>query len=125
MEHSNIKGDPIMDIEFHEKLEDYELVEPRLLKVGSHFRYTKNKYREDGRTCNYAIVKKVLKDGSLVVNGYKPKYPDWTIKPSCRYKQYLFYKKKELEYTGECLKCKGDVDEPYLICYTCKFPVQE
>jgi hypothetical protein len=125
MEHSNIKTDPIIDFEHHEKLQDYELIEPEKLKAGSHFRYSKNKYKEEGRSCNYAIVKKVLEDGTLVVNGYKSKFQDWKIKPSCRYKQYLFYKKKELEYTGECLKCGNDVDEPYFICYTCKFPEQE
>jgi hypothetical protein len=26
------------------------------------------------------------------------------------------------EYTGKCLKCKGPVKEPFLVCYACKNP---
>jgi len=30
--------------------------------------------------------------------------------------------KEKPEYTGKCLKCKGPVKAPYLVCYACKNP---
>ena len=63
--------------------------------VGDHFRYTSNKYREKGRKMSYSIIKKILPNRDLMVNGYKSNFPDWCIKQNDRYKQYKFYMKPE------------------------------
>lgn len=80
------------------KLENYERVDFGNLNVGDHFRYTTNKYQQQGRKLAYGVVK-TKELGSITVNGYSPNpeeepmYPDWTIKHPDRNKQYNFYKK--------------------------------
>ena len=80
------------------KLENYERVDFGNLNLGDHFRYTSNKYQQQGRKLSYGVVK--TKDlGSITVNAYQPNpmeapmYPDWTIKHPDRNKNYNFYKK--------------------------------
>lgn len=81
------------------KLENYERIDFANLNVGDHFRYTSNKYQQQGRKIAYGVVKS-KGVSSITVNGYipnpeeeSPMYPDWTIKHPDRNKQYNFYKK--------------------------------
>lgn len=101
----------LLEIDELNKLMDYSMIEFNKLKVGDHFRYTSNKYKdprsgvdtvEDGRKLTYAVVKTVDED-FFTVNGYQGKktggvtvgnkYPDWKIEPKNKYKNYIFYKK--------------------------------
>ncbi len=108
MEHSNITpfDQAGLSNEDKNKLRDYETIDYRKLKVGSHFRYTSNKYQETGRKLAYGVVKEVDKKAkTLTVNGYNPrpkgteskgsddKYPDWTIDCMNSFKEYIFYVK--------------------------------
>jgi len=82
------------------KLKDYIQIDHSKLRKGHHFRYCKNRYKQEGRDCCYSVVKDVLADGSLMVNGYtkggeKPQYPDWKIEPLHRYKCFTFYRRKD------------------------------
>ena len=81
------------------KLSNYDTIDYKTLKVGSHFRYTSNKYQETGRKLAYGVVKAVdKKNKKLTVNGYNPKgaddkYPDWEIDCMNTFKEYIFYAK--------------------------------
>ena len=110
-----------MDEEFKAKLQNYEEIKPECIKVGDHLRITSNKYKEEGkRKCTYIVVQDITTEGFIVCNGYgEKKYDDWIVKPHNRYKNYVFYKKKERVYTGICLDCEGHVDKPYFVCFTC------
>tara|TARA_R110000772_G_scaffold53495_1_gene122394 strand:- start:3871 stop:4209 length:339 start_codon:yes stop_codon:yes gene_type:complete len=102
------------------KLKDYELLtDLSTVAVGDHMRCTLNRYKEDGRKCSYIIVKSI--DGDiLTVNGYKSTYSNWKIDPQNKYKEYKFYKKVQPIYTGECKNCGCDIDEPYIVCLSCR-----
>ena len=78
-----------------EKLKDYVEVKPESLKVGYHFRYTVNIYKEEIRKCCYAIVTGLENDNNIKVKGYKSEHPDWTIQPNHKYKKYRFYRRKQ------------------------------
>lgn len=101
MEHSNITpfDQAGLSNEDKDKLRDYDVADYKKLKVGSHFRYTSNKYQEVGRKLAYGVVKEVDKKAkTLTVNGYNPKgaddkYPDWTIDCMNSFKEYIFYVK--------------------------------
>ncbi len=104
-----------------DKLKNYQEVEFETLEVGDHFRYTSNKYQQQGRKLAYGVVK-TKGFGSITVNAYQqnpeeePMYPDWTIVHPDRNKQYIFYKKEprvcdSCEYDGlrlcNCTKIKS------------------
>jgi len=121
---SNINNDE----QFQEKLKDYEEVKADYeWKSGDHLRYTKNKYREDTRTCSYAVVQRVdreLVQGKtlLWVNSYKErKYGDWVIDISNPFKQIRLYKRKIRVWTGVCSNdgCNSLVSKPYYTCWDC------
>ena len=83
-----------VDSEFLDnKLLGYTLVHPKRLNKHDHCRVTKNKYQEEGRKCIYCIIQDIKDDGTLIVNGYKSTYPNWTINPRCKFKQHRFYLK--------------------------------
>ena len=84
-----------------EKLKDYEVVKNlNSINVGDHFRYTQNKYQQQGRKLCYAVVHSIDYDNQILeVNGFKPKhseeqkYANWQIDYINKYKNYIFYKK--------------------------------
>jgi len=91
-------NDQLLSQDDAKKLLGYERIDFGNLNEGDHFRYTSNKYQEEGRKLAYGVVKtKGL--GSITVNSYQPNpmepptFPDWTIKHPDHNKQYLFYKK--------------------------------
>ena len=110
-----------IDQEFMDnKLKDYSLVSAKDVSKGMHLRYTKNKYKEEGRNCCYGVVQKMNEDGTFMVNSYKDKiYPDWKINPLDKWKRFKLYKKNEREWTGQCDDCEGAVEEPWFLCYDC------
>ena len=117
------KKDEELDLDYNfkdNKLDGYELVDYKTLKVGDHFRITSNIYKQDGRKCSYMIVKKVLDDGKLKCNSYKELYSDWVIDPDNRWKNYKFYYKKPVLPCGKCMRCEKRVPDPYLICIDCR-----
>lgn len=77
-----------------EKLKDYVEVKAESLKVGYHFRYTVNLYKEEGRKCCYGIVSGLENDNNIKVKGYKSEYPDWELSVNNKFKQYRFYRRK-------------------------------
>ena len=123
MSTSNINNDE----EFAEKLKDYEEVKIDSLIAGHHLRYTKNRYKEEGRTCSYAVVQRVdtkLVQGKtlLWVNSYKEqRYKDWVIDVTNPFKQIRLYKRKERPWTGICSNdgCNSLVSKPYYTCWDC------
>ena len=85
------------------KLDSYFLLsedECKNLQVGTHCRYTANVYKgydEKTKTikrkCVYAVIKKVLGNNKFEVNGYMPKYENWTLDLNNKYKTILIYVK--------------------------------
>jgi len=83
------------------KLDTYILLteeEYKNLHVGQHLRYTSNVYqgydektKTIKRKCVYAIIKKVLGNNKFEVNGYMPKYENWTLDLNNKYKTTLIY----------------------------------
>ena len=111
---------------------DYEYLDNKLdgyvrlddvseLKVNQHFRFTKNRYRQPGRSCSYSIVKKIDKDGNIWINGFRSaEYPDWKLDMESGLKQIRVYiKDPTIEHTGVCSECGDRVDKPYVKCYYC------
>ena len=115
------------DEEFAEKLKDYEEVKVHDFKAGDHLRYSKAKYKEDGRSCSYVVVQRV--DTSLVkgkvllwVNSYgQQKFPDWCLDVENPFKKIRLYKRKERVWTGICNSdnCNTSTRKPYHSCYDC------
>jgi len=106
-----------MTIENFDKLKGYSEVNIDDLKIGDHIRYTSNKYKEEGRRINYAIVQSIH---PLMVNSYKDvKYPNWKLDVNNKYKNIRLYIKKDKVYSGFCSKCNGKVDTKYEKCYQC------
>jgi len=107
---------------FPDKLKNYDRVVPASLQVDDHIRYTSNKYKEVGRKCCYGIVKAVNEDGTFMINGYSPnginEYPDWKLDITNKFKCVLLYKK--VVKFNDCIKCGGEVIEPYKMCLMCK-----
>jgi hypothetical protein len=95
------------------KLLNYERVDFANLNVGDHFRYTSNKYQQQGRKLSYGVCKSKGLD-SITVNAYQPNpmeepmYPDWTIKYPDRNKQYNFYKKIKGYYKSNSVESESD-----------------
>jgi hypothetical protein len=80
--HSNITEFFSDETVFADKLKDYKEIKGGVLTKDLHFRYTCNKYQEEGRKVAYGVVQKVdMAEGLLWVNGYSPdgkhQYPDW------------------------------------------------
>ena len=81
------------------KLDDYDITDFSTFKVGDHFRYTQNKYRENGRKLAYGVLHGIDKENKILeVNGYtnndeEQKFPNWHIDISNKYKNYVFYSK--------------------------------
>ena len=107
------------------KLKDYIQISHTTLKKGHHLRYCKNRYKQQGRDCCYAVVKEVLENGKLMVNGYAPDgknmYPDWCIEPTHKFKCFTFYRKKDdvekeslYRDSDECDVCGND-EEVHLV----------
>lgn len=113
-----------IDSEFLDnKLRGYDLVTNLThLCVGDHVRITQNRYQQEGRRCSYLVLKRYdTVAGAWWVNGFRSEFPDWkiSVRPLNRYKAVRFYRKKEVEYTGQCHQCERDVNSPYRLCYTC------
>ena len=108
---------------FDTKLKDYiRLEDVTELKVNQHFRFTKNRFRQPGRSCAYAVVKKIDTDGNIWINGFKPnaEYPDWRLDMASGLKQIRVYiKDPTIEHTGLCSECGDRVQSPYIRCYYC------
>jgi len=114
-----------MAIEQFEKLNGYEEIGVEELVIGCHYRITSNKYQEEGRKLGYIVIKKINKDGSIMVNGYgEQKFPNWKVQHNNKYKRYRYYRKKELEWTGLCLDCSKSIKEPYFKCFDCMKPAK-
>ena len=102
MTHSNIN--PLdktnLTSDDRKKLVDYEIVDFKDLHVKDHFRYSSNKYKEQGRKLAYGVIHKIDRENKiLTVNGYvanndQPQFPDWDIEVDNKYKKYVFYRKK-------------------------------
>ena len=86
------------DIKFNKELLDYEEIKASEIKEGDYLRITKNIYRKYDRKILFVLVKGIDSDGTLTVNGFKEKYPDYQIKPYDKNKQFNFYKKKQVVY---------------------------
>ncbi len=102
MTHSNIHtlDKTGLSLPDKQKLTDYEITNFSSLKVGDHFRYTSNKYKETGRKVAYGVIHDIDNDNdNLEVNGYRAsdeeaKFPNWNIDVNNKYKKYILYKKK-------------------------------
>ena len=109
-----------LDLEFKENtLSRYTLIEDyKTIKAGDHVRYTKNKYKEEGRQCRYVIIKEIDENNNFICNSYKERYPNWTVNPTHKFKEFRFYRR--VETPGKCIRCNGNIIGSYLICYNCK-----
>ena len=110
-----------VDAEFmNGKLKDYYQIDPFELNKTDHFRYTQNKYKEQGRRCSYGICHGITTDGKIETNSYgEQKFKNWFLDPENNFKKLLFYVKHEPEYTGFCISCSSAVNEPYTRCFKC------
>ena len=102
MSYSNISNiDKSLCLTDKKKLRDYDIISFSSLKMGDHFRYTSNKYREQGRKLSYGVVHGFDKENKILeVNGYTAddedqKYPNWNIDYNNKYKHYVFYTKRD------------------------------
>ena len=101
MTHSNIHvlDKTGLSLQDKQKLTDYEITNFSSLKVGDHFRYTSNKYKETGRKVAYGVIHDIDQDNKILeVNGYitsdeEAKFPNWNIDVNNKYKKYILYKK--------------------------------
>jgi len=71
-----------------------------------HFRYTKNKYQEKGRSCNYGIMTGRDEYDKVIATSYKPKphYKPFVLNDECKFKEIRFYRKyKDIQEEEEYL----------------------
>lgn len=115
-----------MDNEFLEgKLKGWSRIDSQDIQKGQHIRCTSNNYRMPGRKCAHLVVQEIDDECNIYVNSYgDQKYPNWTLKNQCQFKQERYYIRSEpdKEHDGICIKCRdAEVSHPYWICTYCRY----
>jgi hypothetical protein len=85
-----------IDIEFKDtKLRDYVEIQPDIIRVKDHFRYTSSVYRKPNeRKCSYGICEEVH-DDHILVKGYKSSYKPWRLKFDDKNRNLRFYMREK------------------------------
>jgi len=105
------------------KLKDYIEVEPRVIRVKDHFRYSSAVYRKpQERKCSYGICEEVH-DDHIVVKGYKSNYAPWKLRFDDKNRNLRFYmREKDLPVDKRFLEPEKPMDK-YLVgedrCVVC------
>lgn len=78
---------------FPEKLDGYEFVEIKNLKLGEHYRYVCKEFKKENLKCIYCILKEKNEDGSYEVSGYGTDAFSWKVVPVNKWRTLRFYRR--------------------------------